>query len=100
MHLRLFRSMSFHFRTLQWWSCGAAVATVMAYGGSAAPASGQDKTEASAEVIAVQIRKQGYACDEAQSAVRDREISTPNQTVWILRCKNASYRVRLTHDMA
>jgi hypothetical protein len=56
--------------------------------------------EASAEIIAVQIRKQGHSCDEAQGAVRDRESSTPNQTVWILRCKNASYRVRLTPDMA
>jgi hypothetical protein len=52
------------------------------------------------EVIAVQIRKQGYPCEAPQGAVRDRDASAPNAAVWILRCKNASYRVRLTPDMA
>jgi hypothetical protein len=56
--------------------------------------------EVPAEVIAVQIRKQGYTCEQAQSAVRDREASVPNEAVWILRCRNASYRVRLTPNMA
>ena len=56
--------------------------------------------ERPAEIIAVQIRKQGFACEEAQSAVRDRKASAPNAVVWILRCKNATYRVRLTPDMA
>jgi hypothetical protein len=52
------------------------------------------------EIIAVQIRKQGFACQEAQSAVRDRKASAPNAAVWVLRCGNATYRVRLTPDMA
>jgi len=56
--------------------------------------------EVPAEIIAVQIRKQGYACEEAQSAVRDRRASAPNEAVWLLRCKNATYRVRLKPDMA
>ena len=62
------------------------------------PAAAQQ--EMSAEIIAVQIRKQGFACEEAQTAVRDRQASAPNAAVWILRCKNATYRVRLTPDMA
>jgi hypothetical protein len=56
--------------------------------------------EAPTEIIAVQIRKQGFACEDAQSAVRDRDASAPNASVWILRCRNATYRVRLTPDMA
>ena len=55
--------------------------------------------EVPAEIIAVQIRKQGFACEEAQSAVRDRDASAPNAAVWIPRCRNATYRVRLTPDM-
>jgi hypothetical protein len=40
--------------------------------------------------IAAQIRAQGYACDQPQSATRDAQASKPN----------ASYRVRLIPDMA
>ena len=50
-----------------------------------------------AEVIAVQIREQGYACDKALSA---REHPELDDTVSILKCDNASYRVRLLPDMA
>jgi len=56
--------------------------------------------EMPADIIAVQIRKQGFACEVAQKAVRDRAASAPNAAVWILRCNNATYRVRLTPDMA
>jgi len=63
-------------------------------------ASAAAQEESSADIIAVQIRKQGFACEEAQKAVRDRDASAPNAAVWILRCNNATYRVRLTPDMA
>jgi hypothetical protein len=53
-----------------------------------------------AETIAVQIRDQGFACDKAQSAERDPEFSIPGEEAWILKCSNASYRVRLVPDMA
>jgi hypothetical protein len=52
----------------------------------------------SAEVIAVQIRAQGYACDKALSA--EREHPELDDAVWILKCDNARYRVRLIPDMA
>ena len=51
-----------------------------------------------AEIIAAQIRDQGYACDKALSAERDGERS--DDAVWILKCQNATYRVRLIPDMA
>lgn len=50
--------------------------------------------------IAAQIRRQGYACDQPQSATRDVQASKPDEAVWLLRCGNASYRVRLMPDMA
>src|SRR5262245_58768591 len=51
-------------------------------------------------IISDQIRRQGYACDEPRQAERDREASRPNQTVWVLTCGNATYRVTLIPDMA
>jgi len=52
------------------------------------------------EVIAAQIRSQGYACDCPQSAARDFVASTANEAVWTLRCENASYRVTLIPNLA
>jgi hypothetical protein len=59
-----------------------------------------DAEEISAEIIAVQIRDQGYACDKALSAERDQKFSKPGEDAWILKCQNAAYRVRLVPDMA
>ena len=50
--------------------------------------------------IAAQIRAQGYACDQPQSATRDPKASKPDEEVWLLRCEGASYRIRLIPDMA
>ena len=58
----------------------------------------QAADEMPAEIIAVQIRDQGYACDQALSA--KREHPELDDAVWILKCDNASYRVRLIPDMA
>jgi hypothetical protein len=60
------------------------------------PAQGAE--ERPAEIIAVQIRDQGYACDKALSAEREQPESY--DAVWILKCDNATYRVRLIPDMA
>lgn len=54
--------------------------------------------ERPAETIAAQIRTQGFRCDKALGA--ERVSHAPNAAVWILRCGNATYRVRLTPDMA
>jgi hypothetical protein len=63
----------------------------------AGPAAAQEKP---AEIIAAHIRTQGYACENALAAQRNRKASRPNETVWILRCSNGTYRVRLVPDMA
>ena len=64
--------------------------------GSAARAAG----EAPQDVLAAQIRLQGYACDKSLGAVRDRKRSKPDHPVWVLRCSNATYRIGRFPDMA
>jgi len=51
-------------------------------------------------IVADQIRAQGYACASPQSATRDPQASKPDEAVWILHCESGSYRVRLDPDMA
>ena len=53
-----------------------------------------------AETIAAQVRLQGHRCDEPLSATRDTALSKPNEAVWVLKCANASYRLRLIPNMA
>jgi len=67
---------------------------------SASAAGLAQQTGTPASIIAAQLRTQGYACRTPVSATRDRQASRPNVTVWVLRCANASYRVRLVPDMA
>jgi len=52
------------------------------------------------DVIAAQLRDQGYACDNPQSATRDEDASGPDQAAWIVTCEGGSYRVKLIPDMA
>jgi hypothetical protein len=57
-------------------------------------------SETPVNIISDQIRRQGFACDEPRQAERDQQASRPNETVWIMRCGNATYRVTLIPDMA
>jgi hypothetical protein len=52
------------------------------------------------DIIAAQIRSQGFACDSPQSAEQDKEASAANAAVWMLRCQNANYRVTLIPNLA
>ena len=52
-----------------------------------------------AKVTADKVRAQGFPCAEPVSAQRDQAASKPDETVWILDCKDARYRVRLMDDM-
>lgn len=51
-------------------------------------------------LLAIQARSQGYVCDSPVSAKRDKKHSGPDTAVWVLRCENNSYRMRLVPDMA
>jgi hypothetical protein len=53
-----------------------------------------------AEDVAAQVRLQGYRCDQPITTRRDARLSKPDSAVWFLKCRNASYRVRLDPDMA
>jgi hypothetical protein len=51
-------------------------------------------------ILAAQIRTQGFVCDKALGATRDRKRSHPDRAVWVLKCSNATYRVTRAPDMA
>lgn len=55
--------------------------------------------EEASGIIAAQLRRQGVACTNPRSAVRDRNTSTPHRTVWTLRCDEATYGVTLVPDL-
>lgn len=52
-----------------------------------------------AEDVAAQIRSQGYQCDQPVTAKQNVRLSKPDSFVWMLKCRNAAYRVRLDPDM-
>lgn len=52
------------------------------------------------QIIAAHIRRQGFACVTPLSAVRNRRLSRVHAPVWLLRCENDTYQVRLVPDMA
>ncbi len=65
-----------------------------------APLAAQAAANDPTNIIAAQIRDQGYKCEQPQSAVQDMQASRPDEAVWVLQCEDASYRVRLDPDMA
>src|SRR5689334_14439537 len=52
------------------------------------------------DIIAAQIRSQGYACDHPKVATRDAQASKPYSVVWLLTCENSAYRVTLVPNLA
>jgi hypothetical protein len=56
--------------------------------------------ESAKEVVATQIRSQGYHCDHPMAAERLPQQSRPEETAWLIKCESASYRVRLIPHMA
>ena len=63
------------------------------------PAQAQTSGEDPKDIIASQIRRQGFACDKPKSATRDQKLSSANETVWVLQCEQDAYRVRLVPNM-
>lgn len=60
----------------------------------------QAAAETPQTILAAQIRTQGFTCDKALGATRDRKDSRPDRESWVLRCSNATYRVTRAPDMA
>ncbi len=78
------------------WTRFAAACAVLASGGSAWA---QDMEMAAAD-IAVQLRSQGYACENPRDATRDTAASKPDEAAWTIQCDGQKYRVRFVPDMA
>ncbi|QIG52622.1 hypothetical protein G5V57_25805 [Nordella sp. HKS 07] len=51
-------------------------------------------------VLADQIRSQGYECANPVSAQRQAAQSVQDEPVYILKCENATYEIRLVPDQA
>jgi hypothetical protein len=73
------------------------IAVSMPFAGGALAQVGSDDPK---NIIAAQIRDQGYQCNDPQSATRDEKASRPDEADWILQCESGRYRVRLVPDMA
>ncbi len=63
-------------------------------------ASAQAGDETVQNMLAAQIRSQGFACEKPLSATQDAKRSKPDHAVWVLKCSNANYRVSRAPDMA
>src|SRR5262245_1252276 len=50
--------------------------------------------ERPAQIIAAQLHRRGVVCTAPRDPLRDAAAPVPHDTVWTLRCKEASYRVR------
>ena len=59
----------------------------------------QTKAEKPQDELAAQVRIQGFTCDKARGAIRDKKRSKPDYAVWTLVCSNAVYRVSRAPDM-
>ncbi len=51
--------------------------------------------EATPQIIAAQLHRQGVSCTAPRGAVRDTAASAAHESVWTMRCDEALYRVRL-----
>jgi hypothetical protein len=66
----------------------------------AVPAPSLAQRETPTEIIASQLRRQGFPCTSPQPAVQDRKDSSPNAAVWRLQCAEATYRITLVPNLA
>ena len=76
------------------------VAAVTANGLVAVPALAQGLQENPTDIVASQLRRQGFPCTSPKPAVQDRQSSSPSAVVWRLRCDEGAYRVTLVPDLA
>jgi hypothetical protein len=61
---------------------------------------GYAAAQTSADVLAAQMRAQGYQCDPPLNAERDVKQSKPGEAAWILTCGKSKFRIRLDPGMA
>lgn len=76
----------------------ALVAAALPLGASPGWAAGTKAV--SKDIIAVQIRRQGFECKNPESAQHDDQASKPDAEVWVLKCEGVTYKVKLIPNMA
>jgi hypothetical protein len=64
------------------------------------PTLAQSADEPTPDLLASQVRDQGFTCDKPKSATHEAKQSKPNETVWILTCENDTYRMTVVPDLA
>jgi hypothetical protein len=68
--------------------------------GVASSAMAANGLEPTMDLLAAQIRDQGFNCDKPQSAKFEPSQSKPNEKVWVLQCENDTFRMTVVPDMA
>ena len=58
----------------------------------------ESEDKEAADIVAAQVRDQGYKCDDPVQASQDQNAD--GDAVWTITCENAAYHVRLVPDMA
>ncbi|RUO99533.1 hypothetical protein [Hyphomicrobium sp.] len=76
----------------------ATFAVVLA--GAASSAVADNGLEPPMDLLASQIRDQGFKCDKPQNAKFDASQSKPNEKVWVLQCENDTFRMTVIPNMA
>lgn len=76
------------------------VVSAIAVGSYASSAFADSGLEPPMDLLAAQLRTQGYACDHPDSAHLDKDASKPNGKVWIVACKGVHYRMTVVPDLA
>jgi hypothetical protein len=71
-----------------------AILTVVCMSGRLQIAAAED-SETAQDIIATQIRSQGYHCNHPKTVVRDADASKPDEYAWRLQCAQRSYLVKL-----
>ncbi len=63
------------------------------------PATGFAQSQAAIlDALAAAVRQRGETCGKPLSAEEDKERSEPDRKAWVLRCDNATYRVKFMGD--
>src|SRR4051794_12429591 len=78
------------------WAALAILTSIMEPAATQALSAGEDGP---AGILAVRLREQGHRCDEPARAEPDAARSRADERAWIVKCANASYRMRLIPDM-
>jgi len=50
------------------------------------------------DIVAAAVRQRGYQCDQPGSAQPDPDNTLPDEKAWIIRCENATFRVKFMGD--